>query len=69
MWWEVSPLNGIILLPADRFHNDSIAGLLAAQVCSRHFEHVIIVEPEAWLVTEDAKRVDGYNQRATRCVF
>ncbi|KZT31770.1 hypothetical protein SISSUDRAFT_1056272 [Sistotremastrum suecicum HHB10207 ss-3] len=29
----------------------SIAGLLAARVCSNHFTRVVIVEPEAWLST------------------
>ncbi|KAJ3983727.1 hypothetical protein F5890DRAFT_1554718 [Lentinula detonsa] len=31
----------------------SIAGLLAAQVCSDFFKYVIIVEPEQWLTSED----------------
>ncbi|KAE9398024.1 hypothetical protein BT96DRAFT_1032689 [Gymnopus androsaceus JB14] len=31
----------------------SIAGLLAARVCHDYFEHVLIVEPEGWLITED----------------
>lgn len=30
----------------------SIAGLWAARVCLDHFDEVIIIEPEAWLATE-----------------
>ncbi|KAK7469990.1 hypothetical protein VKT23_001425 [Stygiomarasmius scandens] len=44
----------------------SIAGLLTARVCSDHFEKVIIVEPEAWLCTEDGKRIDSWNQKNKR---
>ncbi|KAF5364757.1 hypothetical protein D9758_009295 [Tetrapyrgos nigripes] len=44
----------------------SIAGLLAARVCHDHFEKVIIVESEAWLCTEDAKRADSWNQENKR---
>lgn len=31
----------------------SIAGLWAARICADHFEDVLIVEPEAWLATDD----------------
>ncbi|KZS95632.1 hypothetical protein SISNIDRAFT_483856 [Sistotremastrum niveocremeum HHB9708] len=31
----------------------SVAGLLAARVCSTHFARVLIVEPEAWTSTEE----------------
>ncbi|KLO08763.1 hypothetical protein SCHPADRAFT_595212 [Schizopora paradoxa] len=31
----------------------SIAGLWSARVCADHFEDVVIVEPEAWLATDD----------------
>ncbi|KLO08762.1 hypothetical protein SCHPADRAFT_944175 [Schizopora paradoxa] len=31
----------------------SIAGLWTARICADHFEDVLIVEPEAWLATED----------------
>ncbi|KAK7450995.1 hypothetical protein VKT23_012672 [Stygiomarasmius scandens] len=44
----------------------SIAGLLSARVCHDHFERVIIVEPEAWLCTEDARRHDSWNQKNKR---
>ncbi|KAF5358627.1 hypothetical protein D9758_007741 [Tetrapyrgos nigripes] len=40
----------------------SIAGLLAARVCHDHFERVIIVEPEAWLTTEDGVKVKSWTQ-------
>lgn len=44
----------------------SIAGLTAACVCHDHFEDVIIVEPEAWLSSSDAKRTDAWNQENKR---
>ncbi len=44
----------------------SVSGLLAARICHDHFEDVVIVEPEAWLETEDAKRVDAWNQENIR---
>lgn len=31
----------------------SVAGLLAAKVCSDHFENVVIVESEEWVTTPD----------------
>ena len=31
----------------------SLAGLLAARICSDHFEDVLIIEPEAWLAGEE----------------
>ncbi|KLO08766.1 hypothetical protein SCHPADRAFT_944179 [Schizopora paradoxa] len=31
----------------------SIAGLWAARICADHFEYVAIVDPEAWLATDD----------------
>lgn len=33
----------------------SIGGLLAARVCADHFVDVVVVEPEAWLATEEGK--------------
>ncbi|KIJ26171.1 hypothetical protein M422DRAFT_130720, partial [Sphaerobolus stellatus SS14] len=30
----------------------SISGLLAARICSDHFDNVVIVEPEDWLLSE-----------------
>jgi hypothetical protein len=35
--------------------SSSIAGLAVARVCHDHFECVIIVEPEAWLVTPEGQ--------------
>ncbi|KIY69826.1 hypothetical protein CYLTODRAFT_488549 [Cylindrobasidium torrendii FP15055 ss-10] len=40
----------------------SMGGLLAARICSDHFERVVIIEPENWLSTEDAQREDSWNQ-------
>ena len=33
----------------------SLAGLLTARVCTAHFERVIVVEPEAWALSEEAR--------------
>ncbi|THU97455.1 hypothetical protein K435DRAFT_778036 [Dendrothele bispora CBS 962.96] len=44
----------------------SISGLLAARVCHDHFERVVIVEPEAWLSTEDGRICESWNQRNKR---
>lgn len=44
----------------------SIGGLLAARVCHDHFEEVVIIEPEAWINSEDAMRVDPWNQESKR---
>ncbi|KAJ7210452.1 hypothetical protein GGX14DRAFT_625636, partial [Mycena pura] len=38
----------------------SIAGLLAARICHEHFERVVIVEPEAWVASEEGRKVDGW---------
>ncbi|KAK0501783.1 hypothetical protein EDD18DRAFT_1317898 [Armillaria luteobubalina] len=44
----------------------SIAGLVVARVCHDHFEDVIIIEPETWLSSQDAKRTDVWNQENKR---
>ncbi|KAK0215858.1 hypothetical protein EDD85DRAFT_996317 [Armillaria nabsnona] len=44
----------------------SIAGLVTARVCHDHFENVVIVEPETWLSSQDAKRTDAWNQENKR---
>ncbi|KAK0501771.1 hypothetical protein EDD18DRAFT_1431988 [Armillaria luteobubalina] len=44
----------------------SIAGLIAARACHDHFEEVVIVEPEARLSSQDAKRTDVWNQENKR---
>ncbi|KAJ7737143.1 hypothetical protein DFH07DRAFT_985703, partial [Mycena maculata] len=44
----------------------SIAGLLTARVCHDHFERVIIVEAEAWVTTEEGRKVDGWKQTLSR---
>ena len=44
----------------------SIGGLIAARVCHDHFDDVLIVEPEAWLNSQDAMRVDPWNQECKR---
>ncbi len=44
----------------------SIAGLTVARVCHDHFEDVVIIEPETWLNSADAKRPDSWNQENKR---
>ncbi|KAJ3824189.1 hypothetical protein EV361DRAFT_952785 [Lentinula raphanica] len=44
----------------------SIAGLLAARICSDFYKHVIIVEPEEWLCDEDGMRRFGWEQKHKR---
>ncbi|EGN97883.1 hypothetical protein SERLA73DRAFT_169006 [Serpula lacrymans var. lacrymans S7.3] len=44
----------------------SIAGLLSARVCHNHFERVIIVEPEPWLATEEARTTQAWTQQQNR---
>ncbi|KIY62533.1 hypothetical protein CYLTODRAFT_383478 [Cylindrobasidium torrendii FP15055 ss-10] len=44
----------------------SVGGLFAARVCSDHFERVVIIEPESWLITEDGRRTDSWNQENKR---
>ncbi|KAF9021118.1 hypothetical protein BDZ89DRAFT_1138208 [Hymenopellis radicata] len=44
----------------------SIAGLLTARACHDHFERVLIVEPEAWLSTEEGRLVHSRNQTQAR---
>ncbi|KAH7924669.1 hypothetical protein BV22DRAFT_1090482 [Leucogyrophana mollusca] len=40
----------------------SIGGLLTARVCHDHFEKVVIVEPEAWLASEDGRNPQAWKQ-------
>ncbi|KAK0501744.1 hypothetical protein EDD18DRAFT_1317883 [Armillaria luteobubalina] len=44
----------------------SIGGLIAARVCHDHFDDVLIVEPETWLNSPDAMRVDPWDQESKR---
>ncbi|KAJ7658947.1 hypothetical protein B0H17DRAFT_343339 [Mycena rosella] len=44
----------------------SIAGLLTARVCHDHFERVLVVEPEAWVTSEEGRKIDGWNQKVAR---
>ncbi len=43
-----------------------MGGLIAARVCHDHFDDVLIVEPETWLNSPDAMRVDPWNQESKR---
>lgn len=45
---------------------DSLGGLLCARVCSDYFEKVLIVEPEAWLTSDDGKIIHAWEQKNTR---
>ncbi|KAF9021116.1 hypothetical protein BDZ89DRAFT_1019753 [Hymenopellis radicata] len=44
----------------------SIGGLLTARVCHDHFERVIVVEPEAWLSTEEGRTTESWTQTQVR---
>ncbi|KAJ7031092.1 hypothetical protein C8F04DRAFT_879219, partial [Mycena alexandri] len=44
----------------------SISGLLAARVCHNHFERVLIVEPEAWVASEEGRKIKGWDQKLQR---
>ncbi|KAJ7580273.1 hypothetical protein C8J56DRAFT_279035 [Mycena floridula] len=44
----------------------SIAGLLTAAICHKYFERVLIIEPEAWLNTEEGRVVKGWTQTTVR---
>ena len=35
--------------------SQSISGLWAARICADHFEDVLIIDPEAWLATEEGR--------------
>jgi hypothetical protein len=59
MWWEVCSPAHVFTIGS---YAQSIAGLLAARVCADHFSKVIIVDPEAWLATEDGLRDDHRQQ-------
>ncbi|KAF8806732.1 hypothetical protein BYT27DRAFT_7190377 [Phlegmacium glaucopus] len=44
----------------------SISGLITARVCHDHFERVLIVEPEAWLFTDDGMPTHAWTQKNKR---
>ncbi|KAJ7123948.1 hypothetical protein C8R43DRAFT_899299 [Mycena crocata] len=44
----------------------SIAGLLTARICHDHFERVVVVEAEAWVTSEEGRKVDGWNHKLVR---
>ncbi|KAJ7468269.1 hypothetical protein B0H11DRAFT_1813877 [Mycena galericulata] len=44
----------------------SIAGLLAARVCHDHFERVLVIEAEAWVASEEGRKIDGWDQKLRR---
>ncbi|EJD37351.1 hypothetical protein AURDEDRAFT_116824 [Auricularia subglabra TFB-10046 SS5] len=41
----------------------SVAGLFAARICSDHFESVVVVEPEAWTFTPEARSPPQFDTR------
>jgi len=47
----------------------SIAGLMTARVCSAHFKRVIIVEPETWALSDEARQVAAPAPTDTREVI
>ncbi|KAJ7171764.1 hypothetical protein C8R43DRAFT_979363 [Mycena crocata] len=44
----------------------SIAGLLTARVCHDHFERVLVIEAEAWVASEEGRKVDGWDRKLPR---
>ncbi|KAJ7712043.1 hypothetical protein B0H16DRAFT_1626511 [Mycena metata] len=44
----------------------SVAGLLTARVCHNHFERVLIIEPEAWVASEEGRKIKGWDQKLQR---
>ncbi|KAJ7673966.1 hypothetical protein DFH06DRAFT_1319082 [Mycena polygramma] len=44
----------------------SVAGLLAARVLNDHFERVIVVEAEAWVASEEGRKIDGWDRKLHR---
>ncbi|KZV82244.1 hypothetical protein EXIGLDRAFT_755064 [Exidia glandulosa HHB12029] len=44
----------------------SFAGLFTARVCADHFERVIVVEPEAWTFTDEAKALPAFSTREVK---
>lgn len=44
----------------------SIAGLFAARICADHFEKVVVVEPEAWTFTEEARQPANFDTREVK---
>ena len=41
------------MTPPQKLDIPSISGLWAARICADHFENVVIIEPEAWLDTDE----------------
>ncbi|KAJ7621135.1 hypothetical protein FB45DRAFT_1092618 [Roridomyces roridus] len=41
----------------------SITGLLTARVCHDHFERVLVVEAEAWVASEEGRKIAGYDTK------
>ncbi|KAJ7169345.1 hypothetical protein C8R43DRAFT_1060176 [Mycena crocata] len=44
----------------------SVAGLLTARVCHDHFEKVLVIEAEAWVASEEGRKVRGWDQKMPR---
>lgn len=42
---------------------NSISGLWSALIAADHFENVLIIEPEAWVFTEEEGRSNTYNEK------
>ncbi|EJD37347.1 hypothetical protein AURDEDRAFT_173621 [Auricularia subglabra TFB-10046 SS5] len=43
-----------------------IGGLFAARICADHFEKVIVVEPEAWTFTDEARQPANFDTREVK---
>ena len=66
MWWEVLCRCFTFTFSVLIYIYTSLAGLLAARVCHNYFKRVIIIEPESWLATEEARITEAWTQRHDR---
>ncbi|KZV82925.1 hypothetical protein EXIGLDRAFT_778065 [Exidia glandulosa HHB12029] len=41
----------------------SFGGLFTARICADHFKRVVVIEPEAWTFTEEARSVSNFGTR------
>ncbi|KAJ6504251.1 hypothetical protein C8R47DRAFT_1210323 [Mycena vitilis] len=44
----------------------SVGGLMTARICHDHFERVLIVEAEAWVATDEGRKLDGWDVKCQR---
>ena len=69
LWWQVTHAHYLIffkLILNVLLCAYSVAGLMTARVCHDHFERVLIIEPEAWLFTDDGMPTQAWTQKNKR---